>query len=26
MNGALDPVIDSCVQADEEARLQELGD
>jgi peptide chain release factor 1 len=26
MNGALDPVIDSCVQADEEATLQELGD
>ena len=26
MNGALDPIIDSCVQADEEAQLQELGE
>jgi peptide chain release factor 1 len=26
MNGVLDPIIDSCVQADEEARLQELGE
>lgn len=26
MNGALDPVIDSCIQADDEARLQALGD
>ena len=26
MNGALDPSIDSCVQTDEEARLQELGE
>jgi len=26
INGALDPIIDSCVQADEEARLQELGE
>ena len=25
MNGALGPVIDSCIQADEEARLAELG-
>ena len=26
MNGALDPIIDSCVQTDEESRLQELGE
>ncbi|WBU38281.1 peptide chain release factor 1 [Homoserinibacter sp. YIM 151385] len=26
MNGALQPVIESCIQADEEARLAELGD
>ena len=26
MNGALEPVIESCIQADEEARLAELGD
>ena len=26
MNGALGPVIDSCIQADEEARLADLGD
>ena len=26
MNGALEPVIDSCIQADEEARLAELGE
>ncbi|PJJ72736.1 peptide chain release factor 1 [Diaminobutyricimonas aerilata] len=26
MDGALDPVIDSCIQADEEARLADLGD
>ena len=25
MNGALEPVIDSCIQADEEARLADLG-
>lgn len=25
MNGALEPVIESCISADEEARLQELG-
>jgi peptide chain release factor 1 len=25
MNGALEPVIESCIAADEEARLQELG-
>ena len=26
MNGALDPVIESCIQFDEEARLAEIGD
>jgi peptide chain release factor 1 len=26
MNGALQPVIDSCIQADEESRLAELAD
>ncbi len=26
MNGALEPVIESCIQADEEARLAELGE
>ncbi|RKR73795.1 peptide chain release factor 1 [Frondihabitans australicus] len=26
MDGALEPVIDSCIQADEEARLAEIGD
>lgn len=26
MNGALDPVIESCIQADEEERLAEIGD
>jgi peptide chain release factor 1 len=26
MNGALDPVIESAIQADEEARLAALGD
>jgi len=26
MNGALDPVIESAVQADEEARLAQIGD
>ncbi|HEX6954791.1 MAG TPA: peptide chain release factor 1, partial [Agromyces sp.] len=26
MNGALDPIIESAVQADEEARLADLGD
>ena len=26
MDGALDPVIESCIQADEEARLADLGD
>lgn len=26
MNGALEPVIDSCIQADEEARLADLGE
>jgi len=26
MNGALGPVVESCIQADEEARLDALGD
>jgi len=26
MNGALDPVVQSCIEADEEARLALLGD
>jgi peptide chain release factor 1 len=26
MNGALEPVIESCISADEEARLAEIGD
>jgi peptide chain release factor 1 len=26
MNGALGPVIESCIQFDEEARLAEIGD
>jgi peptide chain release factor 1 len=25
MDGALDPVVESCIQADEEARLDALG-